>query len=155
MLGSEKSLTTTVSQDRHTPMRSSFSRPETSPIGLIVGQQAHSLLAAPWGLHASYGPEATWTLGRTHHACEVTRTHANKVRACCNTGVTGHDEGSAIVIRSVTSWTRAPSLRRRHWIVSMVAEAHGVVFHTSRRKVSSTTEAAECHNKRHGLAAKR
>jgi hypothetical protein len=139
MLRSEMSLTTTVSQDRHTPMRSSSSRPEASQIGLIIGQQASILLAGPWGLHASYGTEAAWTLGRTHNACEVTRTHANQVRARCNTGVTGHDEGSDIVIRSVTSCTRAPRLRRRNWIVSIVAEAHGVVFHTSRRKVSSNT----------------
>lgn len=139
MLGNEKNLTTTVSQARPTPMRSSSSRPETFPSGIIIGQQVHIILAAPWGLHASYGTEAAGTLGRTHNACGVTRTHANKVRARRNTGATGHDEGSDIVIRSVTSGTRAPSLRRRHWIVSMVAEAQGVVCNTSRRKVSSNT----------------
>ena len=65
------------------------------------------------------------------------RTHANKVKLRLNTGATGHDEGNDILIRSVHSCTRAPSLSKRSWIVSIVAEAHGVVFNTSRRKVSS------------------
>ena len=67
------------------------------------------------------------------------RTHANKVKLRLNTGATGHDEGNDILIRSVHSCTRAPSLSKRSWIVSIVAEAHGVVLNTSRRKVSSNT----------------
>ena len=77
-----------------------------------------------------------------------TRTHANNVKLRLNTGATGHDEGNEIVIRSLHSWTRAPSLSKRNWIVSIVADAHCVVLHTSRRKVSSNTYAAECNNKR-------
>ena len=69
----------------------------------------------------------------------MSRTHANKVKLRLNTGATGHAEGNDILIRSVNSCTRAPSLSTRSWIVSIVAEAHGVVFHTSRRKVSSNT----------------
>ena len=78
----------------------------------------------------------------------VKRTHANKVKLRLTTGATGHDEGNAIVIRSLNSCTRAPSLSKRHWIVSIVADAHCVVLTTSRRKVSSNTYAAECNNKR-------
>jgi hypothetical protein len=72
-------------------------------------------------------------------ACEVKRTHANKVKLRLKTGATGHDEGNDIVIRSGHSCTRAPSLSKRNWIVSIVAEAHWVVLNTSRRKVSSHT----------------
>ena len=71
------------------------------------------------------------------------------------TGATGHDEGNEIVIRSFHSCTRAPSLHTRHWIVSIVADAHCVVFQTARRTVSRNQEAAECNIKRHGLASKR
>ena len=76
------------------------------------------------------------------------RTPANKVTRRLNTGATGHAEGNDIVIRSVHSCTRAPGVSTRSWIVSIVAEAHGVVFHTARRKVSSNTEAAEGKNNR-------
>ena len=68
-----------------------------------------------------------------------TRTHANNVKLRLNTGATGHDEGNEIVIRSLHSWTRAPSLSKRNWIVSIVADAHCVVLHPSRRKVSRNT----------------
>ena len=61
---------------------------------------------------------------------------------------TGHEEGNAIVIRSLHSCTRAPSLSKRNWIVAIVARAHGVVLHTSRHRVSRSTEAAERKNKR-------
>ena len=71
------------------------------------------------------------------------------------TDATGHDEGNEIVIRSSHSCTRAPRVRRRNWIVSIVAEAHWVVRQTSRRNVSSNMEAAACKNTRNGLAAKR
>ena len=67
------------------------------------------------------------------------RTHSNNVKQRLNTGATGHDEGKAILIRSLNSCTRAPSLSRRNWIVSIVAQAHGVVLHTSRRRVSRST----------------
>ena len=77
-----------------------------------------------------------------------TRRHANNVKLRLNTGATGHAEGNEIAIRSLHSWTRAPSLSKRNWIVSIVADAHCVVLNTSRRKASSNTYAAECHNKR-------
>ena len=77
-----------------------------------------------------------------------TRTHANNVKLRLNTGAPGHDEGNEIVIRSLPSWTRAPSVSKRNWIVSIVADAHCVVLNTSRRKVSRNTYAAECSNKR-------
>ena len=65
-----------------------------------------------------------------------------------NTDATGHDEGNEILIRSLYSCTRAPSLSKRNWRVAIVAQAHGVVLNTSRRRVSSSTYAAECKNKR-------
>ena len=89
-----------------------------------------------------------WGLTRPHRAIYVRRTQANKVKARLTTGATGHDEGNDIVIRSATSCTWAPSLSKRSWIVSIVAQAQGVVLNTSRRKVSSNTEAAECKNTR-------
>jgi hypothetical protein len=67
------------------------------------------------------------------------RTHANTSKLRLNTGATGHDEGNEIWLRPLHSCTRAPRLRKRHWIVSIVAEAHGVVLHTSRRNVASNT----------------
>jgi hypothetical protein len=113
---------------------------------------------SPWGARPSgrpLGPARTvlslsrWSFERAHRACSVRRTHANRVKLRRNTGATGHDEGRDIVMRVVNSCTRASSLRKRHWIVSMVAEAHGVVRHTARRQVSSKTEAADCHNNLH------
>ena len=77
------------------------------------------------------------------------RTQAKKVKLRLSTGATGHDEGNDILIRSVSSCTRAPSVSKRSWMVSIVAQAHGVPFKTSRRKVSSNTEAAACKNRRH------
>ena len=74
-----------------------------------------------------------------HGQAAVKRTHANNIKLRLNTGATGHDEGNESFIRSCNSWTRAPSLRKRIWIVSIVAEAHWVVLQTSRRKVSSNT----------------
>jgi hypothetical protein len=65
--------------------------------------------------------------------------HASKVKLRRQTGATGHDEGNEIVIRSLRSCTRAPSLSKRNWLVAIVAEAHWVVRNTSRRHVSSKT----------------
>ena len=56
-----------------------------------------------------------------------------------NTDATGHDEANEILIRSLHSCTRAPSLSKRHWSVAIVAQAHEVVLNTSRRRVSSST----------------
>jgi hypothetical protein len=56
-----------------------------------------------------------------------------------NTNATGHDEDNEILIRSLHSCTRAPSLRKRNWSVAIVAQAYEVVLHTSRRRVSSRT----------------
>jgi hypothetical protein len=75
-------------------------------------------------------------------------THSTNVKQRLHTGATGHDEGNARLIRSLHSGTRAPSLRMRNWIVSSVAQAHGVVLHTSRRRVARSPEAAEGKNKR-------
>ena len=93
-------------------------------------------------------PEPSTRSTALPRACEARRTQANKGKLRLKTGATGHDEGNDIVLRSVHSCTRAPSLRKRSWIVSIVAEAHGVVLNTSRRKVSSNTETAECTNNR-------
>jgi hypothetical protein len=67
------------------------------------------------------------------------RPPANKIKLRLNTGATGHDEGNEIWLRPLNSCTRAPSLSKRNWLVSIVAEAHWVVLHTSRRNVSSNT----------------
>jgi hypothetical protein len=48
------------------------------------------------------------------------------VKQRLNTDATGHDEGNAILIRSLHSCTRAPSLSKRSWIVSIVAQAQVV-----------------------------
>ena len=90
-----------------------------------------------------------------HRACSVRRTHVNTITLRLKTGAAGHDEGNAIVIRSLHSCTRAPSVSKRHWIVAMVAAAQGVLLHTSRRHVSRKMYAAECRNNRHWLASKR
>ncbi len=92
--------------------------------------------------------EASTLSTELHRTCSVTRTHANNVKRCLNTGATGHDEGNEIWRRFWHSGTRAPSLRMRHWIVSIVAEAYCVTLQTSRRKVSRNTEAAECNKNR-------
>jgi hypothetical protein len=77
------------------------------------------------------------SLDRTRRTCETRRTQAQKVKLRLKSGATGHDEGNDIVRRSVNSGTRAPSLSTRSWMVSIVAQAHGAVLNTSRRKVSS------------------
>ena len=83
--------------------------------------------------------EASTLSTELHRTCSVTRTHANNVTLRLNTGATGHDEGNEIWRRVWHSCTRAPSVSRRQWIVSIVAEAHCVALKTSRRKGSSNT----------------
>ncbi len=77
------------------------------------------------------------------------RTHANNVTLRRHTGATGHDEGHALVLRSLHAWPRAPRVRKRNGMVAIVAAAHGVVLHPSRRQVSRNTYAAACNNQRH------
>jgi hypothetical protein len=78
----------------------------------------------------------------------VRRMHANNDKLRLKTGATGHDEANDTLMRVPSSLTRAPSLSKRHCIVSILARAHSVVLKTSRRKVSSHTYAAECKTHR-------
>jgi hypothetical protein len=80
------------------------------------------------GLQQAFGTGAVGALNGAHRACRVGRTHANKVKLRRTTSATGHDAGNDILIRSLLSCTRAPSLNKRNWIVSMVADAHCVVL---------------------------
>jgi hypothetical protein len=115
----------------------------------------HPLSPLQLGLQQPVRTGSFDALDRAHRACTLKRTQANNVKLRLNTGATGHDEGNEILIRSLHSCTRAPSVSQRNWIVSIVAAAHGVVLQTSRRKVSSHTEAAACNNKRNWCAVKR
>ena len=78
-------------------------------------------------------------LERAHRAREARRPHVPMVKLRLQTGAPRHDEGNDRVRRSLHSGTRAPSVRRRHCLVSIVAEAHGVGLHPSRRHVSRNT----------------
>ena len=95
------------------------------------------LVSALWGLAPPLSPGAAWALDGTHRLCSTRRTQAHKVTRRLKSGATGHDEGHERCMRSVTAGTRAPSVRTRRWIVSIGAQAHGAVLHTSRRKGSS------------------
>jgi hypothetical protein len=139
MSGTELSLTTTVSQNRHDPIISSSGRPDTALIGLLVASGRNAFCQPPGASIHRFALELPGLSIKPHRACQVRRTQAHKVKLRLTTGATGHDEGNDILIRSVNSCTRAPSLSKRSWIVSIVAEAHGVVLSTSRRKVSSNT----------------
>jgi len=100
-------------------------------------------------------PESSTRSTAPPRTCVVKRPQANKVTRRRTTGATGHDEGNDLVSRSSHSCTRAPRVSPRHCRVSLVAEAHAVVRHTSRRQVSRHPEAAACHHTRHGWAATR
>ena len=105
----------------------------------MVAMRRNSPLQPPWVNNKLFALKPLTLFTELYRISAVSRTHANKVKLRLNIGATGHDEGKEIVIRSVNSCTRAPSLSKRSWMVSMVAEAHGVVFNTSRRHVSSNT----------------
>src|SRR4030095_4296546 len=108
---------------------------------------------SPLGPTSAAWHVSRWALDRTHSPCETRRTQANKVKLRLKSDATGHDEGNDIVMRSVNSCTRAPSLSTWSWIVSIVAQAQGAVLNTSRRKVSRNTKSAECRNTRNELAS--
>jgi hypothetical protein len=95
-------------------------------------------LSPPGADIPSFAFAANGALDRAHRSAR-SRTQAKKVQRRRRTGATGHDEGNDILIRAVNSGTRAPSLSTRSWIVSMVADAQGVVLNTSRRRVSRKT----------------
>jgi hypothetical protein len=101
-------------------------RSGTLRLGSLRGPTTTAWPLIPWGFEGS------------HRACDGRRTPPNKVTQRRNTGATGHDEGNEILMRSLNSCTRAPSFSMRNWIVSIVAQAHGAVLHTSRRRVSSS-----------------
>ena len=130
---------TAVSQEHHPPQTSASGCPGTVLIGLIVAIRHHASWQPPQAYTKLFGRGPSTLSTALHRTCEVERTHANKVKLCLKTGATGHDEGNEMVIRSSHSCPRAPSLSQRHWIVSIVAEAHWVVRKTSRRHVSSNT----------------
>ena len=131
--------TTTVPQAHDAPQTISSGLPETIHLGRI-GAIGCTASCQPLGPPSAAGHvSCLGALDRPHRACQVRRTQANKVKLRLRTGATGHDEGNDMVIRSVNSWTRAPSLSKRSWIVSIVALAHDVPCKTSRRKVSSNT----------------
>jgi hypothetical protein len=120
---------------------------------VVIGHKASSQL--PQAYRKRFALASSTLSTALPRACEARRTHANKVTLRLKTGATGHDEGTDILRRSVHACTPAPSLRQRSWLVASVAAAHGVVLNTSRRTVSSHTEAAACKNHRHCLASKR
>jgi len=138
-LGLRMILRPVVSQEHRDPKTSASGFPGTVQIGLIVALR-HTSSWQPLGAYNelfALAPATRFTA--LYRTGEVKRTQANKGKLRLKTGATGHDEGNAIVIRSLTSCTRAPSLSKRTWIVSIVAAAHWVLLHTSRRKVSSNT----------------
>ena len=154
-VGLRMMLKTVVSHERRHPPISASGCPGTVPTGLmvVIGPNASSQPPQAYSKRVAPGPSTLSTaLPRAGYR---RRTHANKVKLRLKTGATGHDEGNDILIRSGHACTRAPSVSQRSWIVSIVAEAHGVVFHTSRRKGSRNTEAAEGKNNRNCLASKR
>src|SRR4029434_7686830 len=118
------------------PSRQVFLTPGTS-VGRARPGTRHPV--SPLGPPSAAWHVSRWALDRPHRAGEVRRTQANKVKLRLSTGATGHEEGNDIVSRSVSSCTRAPSVSKRSWLVSIVAQAHGVPFKTSRRQVSGNT----------------
>jgi hypothetical protein len=136
--GVKMSPTSTVLQG-HSTLHTKLIRSPWYPPNRPQGRdQAHCILAALRGLQQPLR-HCTRPSMQACRACQVKRRHANKITLRLNTGATGHDEGSEILMRSVHSGTRAPSLSQRSWMVSIVARAHGVPFNTSRRRVSSNT----------------
>ena len=142
--GARMLSTTTVCEDHHAPQTSAAACPGRVHMSLMVAIVSRSGTMPPvsllgLGVQQLFCTCSFDALDRVQWACTVQRTHANKVKRRLNTGATGHDEGNDIWIRSLHSGTRAPSLSQRHWIVSIVAGAYGVVLNTSRRKVSRNT----------------
>jgi hypothetical protein len=148
-LGSRMMRKTAVSQEHHHPKTRASGCAGTGHSGLIVAIRHHASWQPPQAYNTLFARGPLTLSTALHRTCEVARTHANKFKLCLKTGATGHDEGNAIVIRSSHACTRAPSLRKRHWIVSIVAAAPWGVLKPSRRHVSSHPEAAAGKNTRH------
>ena len=138
-MGSRMMLKTAVSQEHHNPKTRASGCAGTVQIGLIVAIRHNASWQPPQAYNKLFARGPSTLSTERHRTGSVERTHANKFKLCLKTGATGHDEGNEIVIRSSHSCTRAPSLSKRHWIVSIVAEAHWVLLKTSRRNVSSNT----------------
>src|SRR4029450_8369649 len=98
--------------------------PSTVQIGLPVAIRHHTSSPSPWDDYPLVAFEASTLSTELHRTCSIIRTHANNAKLRINTGATGHDEGNEIWMHFWHSCTRAPSLSRRNWIVSIVAEAH-------------------------------
>src|SRR4029453_17996858 len=111
----------------------------TVQIGLIVAIRHNASWQPPQAYNKLFARGSSTLSIELHRTCEVERTHANKFKLCLKAGATRHDAGNEIVIRSSHSWTRAPSLSKRNWIVSIVVGPPWVVLKTSRRNVSSNT----------------
>jgi hypothetical protein len=147
-LGSRMRLKTAVSQEHHHPKTRASGCAGPVQIGLIVAIRHNASWQPPQAYNKLFARRPSTLSTALHRTCEVERPPANKFNLCLKTGATGHDEGNEIVLRSSHSCTRAPSLSKRNGIVSIVAAAHWVLLKTSRRNVSSNTEAAACKNTR-------
>jgi hypothetical protein len=136
--GGQLILSTTVVQDHHAPKASASAGLDSVRSGLSVVSRRTSSEPPPWADNSRFRLEPP-EVACAHRAYGLRRLDPYNVQQRRNTGATGHDEGNAIRIRSLPSCTRAPSLRRRNGLVAIVAQAHGVVLHTSRRRVSRST----------------
>ena len=105
-------LTATSSQAHPEPKTSASGCPGSAQIGRPRAVRTHVILAAHLGLQQALGTGAVGALNGAHRACRVGRTHANKVKLRRTTSATGHDAGNDILIRSLLSCTRAPSLNK-------------------------------------------
>ena len=132
-------LKATASQAHYAPKTSAAGCSAPGQIGVMVALRPNAPWEPPGADSQLFALKPSTPFTEPYRLSAVRRTHANKVKLCLNMGATGHDEGQEIVIRSSHSCTRAPTLSKRSWMVSIVAEAHWVVFNTSRRNVSSNT----------------
>jgi hypothetical protein len=146
---------TTVFQAHHAPKARASDGLGSVRIGLSVAIRRTASWQPPRADNHRFAPQPPEVSLTFTGAATSNVPPPHNVKPRLNTGATGHDEGHAILLRSLHSCPRAPRWRKRHGIVAIVAQAHGGVLHTARRRVARSIEAAACHNTRPGLASQR
>jgi len=132
-------LKATASQAHYAPKTSAAGCSAPGQIGVMVALRPNAPWEPPGADSQLFALKPSTPFTEPYRLSAVRRTHAHQGTLRLHIGATGYEEGQDIVSRSSHSCTRAPTVRKRSWRVSMVAEAHWVVLNTSRRHVSRRT----------------
>jgi hypothetical protein len=119
---------TTVFQAHHAPKARASDGLGSVRIGLSVAIRRTASWQPPRADNHRFAPQPPEVSLTFTGAATSNVPPPHNVKPRLNTGATGHDEGHAILLRSLHSCPRAPRWRKRHGIVAIVAQAHGGSF---------------------------